>query len=92
MFVIYPVLVMIYKPRGMHDNDGIFRDLSAVVATDRSGSISGQGRWRCPASTIFADSCCLIQKCYRNFSTWVLPTSANSGIAGSPAMGSPAVA
>ena len=24
----------------------------------------------CPASTIFAGSCCLIEKCYRNFSTW----------------------
>ena len=28
---------------------------------------------RCPASTIFADSCCLIQKCYRNSSTWGPP-------------------
>ncbi len=27
----------------------------------------------CPASTIFADSCCLIQKCYRNSSTWGPP-------------------
>ena len=38
-------------------------------------------------------ACCLIEKCYRNFSTWgPLPTSANSGIAAGPAMGSPAVA
>ena len=28
------------------------------------------GRMGCPASTIFADSCCLIEKCYRNFSAW----------------------
>ena len=30
----------------------------------------------CPASTIFAESCCLIQKCYRNFSTWGPPQPA----------------
>ena len=45
----------------------------------RAGEPSGQGEeasseglggHRCPASTIFAGSCCLIQKCYRNFSTW----------------------
>ena len=36
---------------------------------------------------------CLIQKCYRNSSTWgPTPTSANSGITGSSAMGSPAAA
>ena len=25
---------------------------------------------RCPASTKFAESCCLTEECYRNFSTW----------------------
>ena len=30
----------------------------------------------CPASTRNADFCCLIQKCYRNFSTWGPPQPA----------------
>ncbi len=30
----------------------------------------------CPASTKYAESCCLIQKCYRNFSTWGPPQPA----------------
>ena len=45
MFVVYPVLVMIDKRRGMI-GDCIFRDLSGVVATAGSGSVSAQGRWR----------------------------------------------
>ena len=40
-----------------------------------------------------ASFCCLIEKCYRNFSTWgPAPTSANSGIAGSSGIGSSTVA
>ena len=31
---------------------------------------------RCPASTIFADSCCLMEKCYRKLSTWGHPRPA----------------
>ena len=49
---------------------------------------------RCPASTIFADSCCLIEKCYRNFSTWDRSTPRPALIPAlqrSSAMGSPAV-
>ena len=40
-----------------------------VTARDagRSGGTPADGN--CPASTIFADSCCLIEKCYRKIRT-----------------------
>ena len=57
-----------------YDGTGGVRDLAAGidswrVATGRHGRV-------CPASTKYAESCCLIQKCYRNFSTWGPPQPA----------------
>ena len=43
-----------------------------MVFSNRPGPfVARMENWnrRCPASTIFADSCCLIEKCYRKIST-----------------------
>ena len=44
-----------------------------ILLSGRRDAVAGT--W-CPASIIFADSCCLIQKCYRNSSTWGSPQPA----------------
>ena len=52
-----------------------------IIAIAICAIICGADSWVhvelfCPASTIFADSCCLIEKCYRKISTWGYPSPA----------------
>ena len=74
-------LLELLRKRGIDGDVDFLREalrflVDGIMDAEVSAQIGAEHGERCPASTIFAGSCCLIQKCYRNFSTWGPPQPA----------------